>query len=73
MTAPRLEVRYQADSDGTEELDEVIAERAHVHLERMGDAQWWLGITIGKRTHHINIGAINPRAKGYGWVEVDND
>lgn len=68
---PGVEVRYAAGQDGGEELDEIVAQRAAIHLERMDDAQWWMSVTVDGHTLLVNVGAVNPRAKGYGSAWVD--
>lgn len=65
-------IRYAEMGDGTEEFDEFIATGCDIHLERMGEAQWWLSvITADGREWAINVGAVNTRAKGYGICEED--
>lgn len=61
-----IEVRYAGD-----ELDEVVAENAHVHLEKMDEGRWWLAVMIGDRRVCVNLGVVNPRAKTYAFVETD--
>jgi len=63
-------IRYADTPDGPE-FDEFIAHNADIHIEAMGEAQWWTGIKIGDRMWHINIGAKSPRAKGYAICEED--
>jgi len=63
-------IRY-ADTPTGPEFDEFIAHNARIHLEAMGDAQWWIGIEVGGRMWHINIGAKSPQAKGYAICEED--
>lgn len=53
--------RWILRDDGQGELDEVVAHGAGVHLERMGDNNWWLGIQVGGEVLHVSIGA--KRAK----------
>lgn len=52
-------------------LDEFIAENVDIHYEAMRNSQFWIGITCRDtgRTWHINVGAVNSRAKGYAMVE----
>lgn len=52
-------------------LDEFVAENVDVHYEAMDNAQFWIGITCREtgRMWHINVGAVNSRAKGYAMVE----
>lgn len=68
MSAPNPIIRR--DSDGR--LDEFVASGAEIHLEAMDESQWWLGIRIGDCHWHINLGAVNPRAKGYATCEPDD-
>lgn len=54
------------------ELDEIVVRDCDLHLERMEDNSWWMGITLadGKQTMlMVNIGA--KRAKVDAWVELD--
>ena len=61
-------IRYSTLIDGTEELDEVIAVGT-MHLEKMNAGQWWIGLNVGDRMWHINLGAGNPRVKDYASIE----
>lgn len=59
------------EQDG--EIDEVIARNATVHFERMDNVAWWIGITLPDGSEvHVNVGAVNQRAKPYAtyWVEM---
>lgn len=43
--------------DGAGVLDEFIAAGADIHFERMADAHWWIGVTLGDgRRWMINVG-----------------
>jgi hypothetical protein len=70
MTGPRYEIRL--DDDGS--LDEVVAFAPElVHLERMTETGWWLGIDMPDGTHiAVNFGAVNRRARTYAFAEVEN-
>jgi hypothetical protein len=62
------------EQDG--ELDEVIAYNATVHIERMDNVAWWIGITLPDGTGvHVNLGAVNQRAKPFSnyWTERDEE
>lgn len=50
-----MTMRLLNDEDG--ELDEVVAELAHVHLERMAENEWCLIITERERKIILNLGA----------------
>jgi hypothetical protein len=64
-------IRY-ADMGDREEFDEFIAYNATVHFEAMGDAEFWIGVTLPDgRSWAINCGAKNSRAKGYAICEED--
>ena len=63
-------IRYAEMPDGPE-FDEFIAKGADVHFERMGDAQFWLMVTVDGRDWHINCGAVSARVKGYANCEED--
>lgn len=69
MPTPSWEIRCDED----DVFDEVVASNpASVHLERMDNCAWWLGITFDDGTEiHVNIGARNQHAKSYAtyWVE----
>lgn len=65
-------IRYAELGDGTEEFDEFIAQGCDIHLERMGDASWWLGVTTADgREWYISVGAVSHRARGYAICEED--
>lgn len=55
------------------QLDEFIADNAVVHFEAMGEARFWIGITLADgRAFHINCGANSGRAKGYARCDEDS-
>ena len=58
-------VRYSPDGS----VDEVIAHDCAMHLEVMGDGQWWIGLTVGGREWHINLGVTNARPVPYCRIE----
>jgi hypothetical protein len=63
--------RYEVRLDMNGELDELIADGTF-HLERMGDNDWWIGITLPDgRNVHLRFGAMNNRAKFYMLAEED--
>ena len=52
------------------EVDEFLANGANVHLEAMSDNCWWIGVEVPNvGVWHINLGAVNPKAKAYISVE----
>ncbi len=55
------------NDDGS--LDEVVAHNAFVHLEQMDDDQWWLGVTVGLSTVHVNL---SSKKRIRAIVEVDD-
>lgn len=61
-------IRYAQMHDG-ETFDEFIATDATVHIEAMGPASWWIGVTVDDRMWHINLGAENVRAKSFAVCE----
>ena len=63
---PGVETRWYGD-----QLDEVVAENARLHLEEMNDGQWWLGIYVGKHRVVVNLGVVNTQAKTYANAEAD--
>lgn len=71
MTGPSWEVRTDAD----DVLDEVVCFKpAVVHLERIDNCAWWLGITFEDGTEvHVNVGAINQRSRPFANYSVDDD
>jgi len=60
----RMEIRYHGN-----ELDEVVARDAFVHIEKMDDGRWWIGIDVDDRHYAINLGVVNRRAKTYAFIE----
>lgn len=69
-TAPII--RYAELDDGTTEFDEFVAHNATVHFEVMGEAQFWIGVTLTDgRSWAINCGAKSARAKGFAICEED--
>lgn len=52
-------------------LDEfVLTDVASVHFEAMGQAQYWMAVTMTDgRVFNVNFGAVNPAARGYAWIE----
>lgn len=70
MTDPII--RYDDPDDAPRGLDEFIAHNATVHFEAMGDAQYWIGVTLPDgRSWAINCGAKSTRAMGYAICEED--
>lgn len=64
-------IRYDAPEIGGQ-LDEFIADNCSIHFEAMGDAQFWIGVTLADgRVFHINCGAESTRAKGYARCDED--
>jgi hypothetical protein len=55
------------------ELDEVVARNiAGFHLERMDECQWWMCLRLHDGSEvRVNIGAVNPRAKGWANFFVE--
>jgi hypothetical protein len=51
-------------------LDEVVAHNAYVHLEVMADNHWWMIITAGGTSVHVNL--YTRRAKITGTAELDD-
>ena len=64
--------QFRYDDDTRQFLDEIIAHDVQcLHLEAMGDAQFWIGLTLANGEYwHINLGARNERAKGYCLAEL---
>lgn len=62
-----IEVR----NDSNDDLDEIVAANAYVHLERM-DGHWFcLIIEQGDRRLLVNVGAKSPRAKVRATIYAD--
>lgn len=64
-------LRVREDEDGLDDL--FCINPATVHLERMDQCSWWLGITFDDGTVvHVNVGAVRQsqvRAFSTHWVE----
>ena len=63
------EVRHAILENGETEFDELVAFDAMVHLECMDDNHWWLAVTSGGKTVHVNLST--KRAKIHTTVEED--
>ena len=50
-------------------LDEVIARNADVHLEAMADNHWWLLVTAGGKSVHVNFGTKRAKISGHAEIE----
>jgi hypothetical protein len=46
--------RWREDHENPDSVDDLFAVGA-IHLEQMSACHYWLGITIGDRTYHINL------------------
>lgn len=62
-------IRITHDDDGS--LDELVAELAHVHLERMSTNEWTLIVASRGRKVIINLGT--KRAPIEGFVYEDSN
>ena len=70
MSEPRIS--FDDDDRAPHGLDEFVAHNATVHFEAMGQAQFWIGVTLPDgRSWAINCGAVNRNAKGYAICEED--
>jgi hypothetical protein len=71
MTPPRI--RFELDRSG--ELDEVFFRNSDVHIERMADKAFWIGIDMQDGTHFaVNTGVEKGIwyfriEEGFGTVE----
>jgi hypothetical protein len=64
------EIRYVDLTTGEKNvLDEVVAFNATVHLEAMDSNHWWMAITSGGETVHVNL--YTKRAKIIANAEAD--
>lgn len=60
-TIRRKDFRVTLDNDG--QLDELFC-HADIHLERMDDNQWWMGINLPEgRSLRLTFGGISKRSK----------
>jgi hypothetical protein len=50
-----IEVRYQTLDDGTEELDEIVATNATIHIEMMSESSCWASISTDNYKHDIHL------------------
>jgi hypothetical protein len=57
-----FEIRTQGEvPDGRPALDEIVAEKANIHLEQMSHDQWWMGIEAGGKYFHLNFDVKDGR------------
>jgi hypothetical protein len=49
-------VRYTKDADG---IDELVATRARVHLERLNERDWMLIVESNKQRIHLTVGRVH--------------
>jgi hypothetical protein len=57
-----IEIRTQGElADGRPALDEVVTEKANIHLEQMSHDQWWMGIEAGGKYFHLNFDVKDGR------------
>lgn len=54
-----------------EDIDEIVANNADIHLEYMSDSSIWMSITVKNEVYHIHINPRNPRSNAYikTWAE----
>ena len=43
------------DPDDADSVDDLVVRNCTVHLERMDTTYYWIGITVGDETIHIDI------------------
>ena len=67
-----LTIRYATLDDGTVELDEVFADNATVHLEKMDTASWWLGIDVNGEHLAVNLG-VDEDGDEFAHAEPEMD
>lgn len=48
-------LRWLSDPSDEMDVDDLFANGANVHLERMSNTHVWIGITVGDRTFHVDI------------------
>src|SRR6185295_4433929 len=48
-------IRWIPDHDNPESVDDLFAGNADIHLERMNNNHYWIGITINGETHHFDL------------------
>jgi len=54
-----------------EDIDEIVASNAHLHLEYMSDSSIWMSITIPGKEYHVWINPKNPKSNAHikTWAE----
>lgn len=68
-----VEVRYAQLQDGREELDEVVAHDAHVHLEKMHHTEFALIVETATERVCVHLGATRAHVNGMEvWREPVN-
>ena len=50
-----------------DEIDEIVANNCHIHLEYMDDTDIWMGIDKGEETYHVHIQTKKAHIKT--WAE----
>jgi len=60
--ARRGRIRWVLDHDDPESVDDLFAENADVHLERMANGYYWLGISVKGVQYDFDL-AIIPRRR----------
>lgn len=64
-----VEIRTQGElPDGRPALDEIVADDAAVHLEKMSHDHWWMGLEAGGKYFHLNFGVQEGRL----WVRLSD-
>jgi len=58
-------LRWKPDADHAASADDLFARPEHVHLERMSDTHYWLGLEIDGVTHHIDIVKQGRKLRAY--------
>lgn len=61
-----MTLRITADHDDPNSVDDLVATGADVHLERMSDDHYWLGITVDGITHHFDLTTRKPNGNRRG-------
>lgn len=62
------EIEFRPDMN---DIDEIVANNASLHLEYMNDSSIWMSITIPGKEYHVWINPKNPKSNAHikTWAE----
>ncbi|MGD8777728.1 MAG: hypothetical protein PVH88_02070 [Ignavibacteria bacterium] len=65
---PKPEIEFRPNMD---DVDEIVAHNAQIHLEYMNDSSIWMSITIPGKEYHVWINPKNPKSQAHikTWAE----